>query len=196
MMQLLVLAAVLLIQTNSSPDSVFREELENYLARAPFKMSYHYIVEQGDFRQEETDTLFIAGAGRFRLPIWDKIYGSDGYSLFLHDRNTHQTIIDSLRWSDVNLWVRLLNGQLPSGVVVTGIENSSGRFVYHLAYGSLWEGLVVADTTTWAIREIILTELVDQYRHHVLLEPLVPWTAASPRMTTLEDLVGTRIDLR
>jgi hypothetical protein len=172
--------------------------MDAFLTNAPMKVNYHYTLTSGDFRQDTTGTLVLVEPGVFRLELWDKVYGSDGSSLYLHDRNTHQTVIDSLRWTEMNLWVRLLNGELPAGtVVVPGDLSSEGATLWELSHEEpWWFGVVEIDTTTWTIREILLRE-EPEWQHLIRLDVPKPWNSTnSDSLITLEDLPGTRLDLR
>ena len=176
----------------------FSRVMDAFLANAPMKVNYHYTLKSGDFRQDTTGTLVLVEPGVFRLELWDKVYGSDGSSLYLHDRNTHQTVIDSLRWTEVNLWVRLLNGDLPAGtVVVPGESSNEDATRWELSHEEpWWFGVVEIDTTTWTIREILLRE-EPEWQHLIRLDVPKPWNSTnSDSLITLEDLPGTRLDLR
>ena len=162
------------------------------------KVNYHYTLTSGSFRQDTTGTLVLIGPGVFRLELWDKVYGSDGSSLYLHDRNTRQTVIDSLRWTEVNLWVRLLHGDLPPGTVTTLAKPSpEGMVRWELRHEEpWWLGMVEIDTTSWTIREILLHE-EPEWQHLIQLDMPEPWNSTNPdSLVTLEDLPGTRLDLR
>jgi len=172
--------------------------VDAFLANAPMKVNYHYTLTSGSFRQDTTGTLVLIGPGVFRLELWDKVYGSDGSSLYLHDRNTHQTVIDSLRWTEVNLWVRLLHGDLPPGTVTTLAEPShEGMVRWELSHEEPWWFSVVRiDTSTWIIREIQLRE-EPEWQHLVRLGVPESWNNTNPdSFITLEDLPGQRLDLR
>jgi len=55
---------------------------------------------------------------------------------------------------------------------------------------------VAVDTTTWSVREIRLRE-EQGWEHLVLLDVPEPWNNSNPdSFTALEDLSGTRLDLR
>ena len=176
----------------------FHRMVDAFLARTPMKVNYHYTLTSGSFRQDTTGTLVLIGPGVFRLELWDKVYGSDGSSLYLHDRNTHQTVIDSLRWTDMNLWVRLLHGDLPPGTVTTLAEPSHEGIVrWELRHEEPWWFSVVRiDTSAWIIREIQLREELE-WQHLVRLGVPESWNNTNPdSFITLEDLPGQRLDLR
>jgi|GEM_PF-6528870 len=195
---LLTIGLLLAPAAQGQPEKPFHKMMDAFLANTPMKVNYHYTLTSGDFRQDTTGTLILIGPGVFRLELWDKVYGSDGRSLYLHDRNTHQTVIDSLRWTEVNLWVRLLHSKLPAGTVVTPGESSSeGTAHWELSHEEPWWFSVVAvDTTTWSVREIRLRE-EQGWEHLVQLDVPEPWNNSNPdSFTALEDLSGTRLDLR
>ncbi len=195
---LLAIGLLLAPAAQGQQEKPFRRVMDAFLANAPMKVNYHYTLTSGDFRQDTTGTLVLVGPGVFRLELWDKVYGSDGSSLYLHDRNTHQTVIDSLRWTEMNLWVRLLHGKLPAGtVVVPGDSSSEGATRWELSHEEpWWFGVVEIDTTTWTIREILLRE-EPEWQHLIRLDMPKPWNSTnSDTLITLEDLPGTRLDLR
>lgn len=176
----------------------FQEAVTAFLVQAPLKISYHYTLTDGEFQQDTTGVMVLVRPSVFRLELWDKVYGSDGASLYLHDRNTHQTVIDSLRWSDVNPWVSLLHGELPSGTVVTAAGFSrKGEMRWELRHNEpWWSGIVAVDTTTWCIREIQLREELG-WQHMVRLGVPESWNNTNlDSFITLEDLPGQRLDLR
>jgi len=162
------------------------------------KVNYHYTLTSGDFRQDTTGKMVLLEPAVFRLELWDKVYSSDGSSLYLHDRNTHQTVIDSLRWTEVNLWVRLLQGKLPEGTVVSpGEPSGEDTTRWELSHEEpWWYSIVTVDTTTWSVREIRLCE-EQGWEHLVRLDVPEPWNNTNPdSFIALEDLPGTRLDLR
>ncbi len=172
--------------------------MKDFLASSPMQLSYYYSLSDGSFSQDMDGTMILIEPGKFRLDLWDKIYSSDGTSLYLYDRNTRQTVIDSLRWSDVNLWVRLLQGNLPAGTVSTRDESSPpGIIRLELLNEELqWVCTVDVDTSTRAMQEIMLKD--DQgWEHLVRLEAPTLWNSMNPdSILTLEDLPGLRLDLR
>ena len=119
-------------------EPALRGVLEAYLDRAPMIVNFHYTFTQDDFRHDTSGVLILLGANVFRLELWDKVYGSDGSSLYLYDRNTHQTVIDSLRWSDLSLWLRLLNGSLPAGTDVVAASGQDGESRWELRHTEPW----------------------------------------------------------
>lgn len=201
MISILVLIAgsmLLAPASQGQPDQSFQEAISNYLARAPLRTVYQYTLTAGEFHQDTSGTLILIGPSRFRLELWDKVYGSDGSSLYLHDRNTRQTVIDSLRWTAVNLWVRLLQGELPSGTTTTSVDLSpEGLVRWELEHENPgWFGVVKVDTSTWSVREIRLRE-EQGWEHLVRLDVPEPWNHTNlDSFMTLEDLPGIRLDLR
>ena len=175
----------------------FQVVLESYLNRAPMQVDFHYSFTQGDFQHDTSGVLILLGANVFRLELWDKVYGSDGSSLYLHDRNTHQTVIDSLRWSDLSLWLRLLNGRLPAGTDVVAVPGQAGDSRWELRHlEPRWVAEIAVDTASGSIIEITLRELAER-RHRVRLSQPEPWSADRPlAVMTLQDLPGVRLDLR
>ena len=138
----------------------FRAALDAFLARAPMKVSYHYTLTGGGFEQDTTGVMVLVSPRIFRLELWDKVYGSDGSSFYVHDRNTHQTVIDSLRWTEMNLWVRLLNGELPPGTAVAAAGPArEGAARWELSHEEpWWLAVVEVDTLSWSVREMQLYE--------------------------------------
>ncbi len=179
-------------------DSQLRAALESYLALAPMRVEFRYELAQGDFHRDTTGTMFLFDHDGFRLELWDKVYGSDGSSLYLYDRNTRQTVIDSLRWPEVNLWLRLLHGELPVGTMVTPAGRAaSGAVLWQLRHDRpMWEAVVAIDTAHRSLREVQLDE-TGGLSHHLRLAPPAPWDGQHPRaLMTLKDLGGKRLDLR
>lgn len=179
-------------------DDQLRAALDSYLALAPMKVEFRYELAQGDFRRDTTGTMFLFDHDGFRLELWDKVYGSDGTSLYLYDRNTRQTVIDSLRWPEVNLWLRLLHGELPAGTKVTAAGRAaSGAVLWQLRHDQpRWVAEVAIDTASWSLREVQLDES-GGFSHRLRFVPPVPWDGQHPRaLMTLQDLGGQRLDLR
>ncbi len=172
--------------------------LQAYLDKAPMLVHFRYTLSQGNFQRDTTGVLMLPGPIGFRLELWDKVYGSDGEALYLHDRNTRQTIIDSLRRSETTLWVRLLRGELPAGTLVTlSQRRESGRLRWVLHHSEpWWQAEVVIDTTSWVVRQILLEEGAG-ISHRLQLQDPAPWRVeqAAVRLT-LRDLPGQRLDLR
>ena len=168
-----------------------------FLSRAPMQLNYHYSISREEFQQDTTGTLYLAAPGSFRLTLWDKVYGSDGHSLYLHDRNTRQTVIDSLRWTDVQLWVRLLQGKLPPGTRQALSSTEHDLPVWILSHeGPYWEAAVTVDKAGARIIEIRLYESAG-WEHTIRLDPPVPWkNNLMETWIRLEDLPGIRLDLR
>lgn len=175
----------------------FQEVVDTFLAQAPVKVGYHYTLTRGDFQQESMGVIYLAARGVFRLELWDKIYSSDGTSLYLHDKNTHQTVIDSLRWTAMNLWVRLLHGELPpvTDVTVAPAEDGMVRFRFHHQQPD-WSGEMRVDTLSGSLRDMRIIE-EGELEHHIRLELPESWT--EPHLDAfmqLQDLPGSRLDLR
>lgn len=194
----LVVGLLLIPPAQGQQEQQFQEEVAAYLARAPMKIRYHYTLTEGEFQLDTTGVMVLVSPSVFRLELWDKVYASDGSSLYLHDRNTHQTVIDSLRWTEISLWVRLLHGELPPGTAAARIEPSQkGRVLWELSHEDpRWHGAVMLDSTVWSIREIQLREELG-WEHLVRLEVPEPWDSTSQHgHITLQDLPGTRLDLR
>lgn len=194
-----VVIAFGLLATLSAKESgaSFQEVIDAFLAQAPIKVGFHYTLTQGDFQQAATGVLYVAARGVFRLELWDKIYSSDGTSLYLHDKNTHQTVIDSLRWTTMNLWLRLLHGELPSGteVTVAPAEDGMVRFRFHHQQPT-WSGELRVDTLSGSLRDMRIIE-EGELEHHIRLELPESWTDPhSATFMQLQDLPGSRLDLR
>ena len=175
----------------------FEEAVDAFLAQAPVKMGYHYTLTQGDFQQEATGVIYLAARGAFRLDLWDKIYSSDGTSLYLHDKNTHQTVIDSLQWAAMNLWVRLLHGELPPLTDVTVAPGKDGMVRFRFDHQQPnWSGEMQLDTLSGSLREIRIIEEGD-LEHHIRLGLPESWTEPHrDAFMQLRDLPGSRLDLR
>ncbi len=66
--------------------------------------------------------------------------------------------------------------------------------LYHSA--PWWQADVVMDTSSWAVRQILLREGAD-ISHRLQLQEPVPWRLEQPTLRlTLRDLPGKRLDLR
>ncbi|UCD37724.1 MAG: hypothetical protein JSW54_13030 [Fidelibacterota bacterium] len=193
------IGALLLVPgLKGQPEESLQEVLETFLSQAPMEIRYHYRFTQGEYGKDTTGVIVLIEPTVFRLTLWDKVYSSDGTSLYLHDRNTHQTVVDSLQWTEVNLWVRLLNGELPSGSQVTRIESASENLVrWELNHEDpWWVSTVDVDTIAGIISEIRLEE-EQGWMHVVKFEKPKPWDQQQrDDYITLQDLPGTRLDLR
>jgi hypothetical protein len=193
-----LLGFLLYLSAQEPPHGRFQEVMDAYLSRTPMGISYHYSFTDGSFQQDTSGTMVILDSGKFRLDFWDKVYGTDGASLYLHDRNTHQTVIDSLRWTDMNLWVRLLQGELPTATLVRpGTPSAPDMLQWNLSHESpWWSANVVVDSISGMIREIQVSEDTG-WEHRVRLDDperrLIPDPQAFLR---LQDLPGIRLDLR
>ncbi|MCK4577244.1 MAG: hypothetical protein KAU50_00550 [Candidatus Marinimicrobia bacterium] len=193
----LLLGALVPISAVLGQPPDFNEQLHRYLALAPMSMTYKYDLVIDDVSRQWEGNIFIHGTGRFRVQLWDKIYASDSSSLYLHDNNTGQTVIDSLRWSDLNLWLRLLNGELPETVTVTSGDLQGNLAVYDLKDSADgWAATVILDTLSLRLVSI---DLVDEHGYRHQLEIGVPAEFHREDVRSfyrLEDLPGTRLDLR
>ncbi|UCH10859.1 MAG: hypothetical protein JSU61_02930 [Fidelibacterota bacterium] len=180
------------------PGGEFEEVVNGFLAQAPMKITYIYEVTKDGFHQDTTGSMVIVSSGEFRLEFWDKVYGSDGSSLYLHDRNTNQTVVDSLRWTDLNLWVQLLQGELPAGTVIhgpTSFQDSLQR--WELSHERpWWSGNVDVAADGRHIQKIELYE-DEGWRHLLQLGAPERWDHPDRKaFLTLLDLPGIRLDLR
>ncbi|MFB0516175.1 MAG: hypothetical protein ACETWG_06180, partial [Candidatus Neomarinimicrobiota bacterium] len=142
------------------PERRFQDMVAAFLAQAPMLLQYHYTLTDDDFQFDTTGVMVLVGPSVFRLELWDKIYASDGRSLYLYDRNTRQTVIDSLRWTEVNLWVRLLYGELPpETIAIRARPSRKGLVRWEMRHAEpSWFATVELDSTTWTIRDIRLQE--------------------------------------
>jgi hypothetical protein len=176
----------------------FEEVVGGFLAQAPMQFQYQYKVTKDGFHQDTTGLMVIVSSDKFRIEFWDKVYGSDGFSLYLHDRNTSQTVIDSLRWTDLNLWVRLLQGELPTGTVAQSSTSSQDTLqTWELSHAQpWWQGLVDVVVSSGNLQRIELYE-DEGWKHVVHLEVPERWDHPDQRaFLTLLDLPGVRLDLR
>ncbi len=188
----------LLITTLPGQEPAFEQVLARFLEQAPLAVEYHYLLTGEDLQRDFGGTIYLAEPAVFRLEIWDKIYASNGVLLYLHDLNTHQTIIDSLRWSEVNLWIGLLNGELPPESLVTPLEPVQGAPGF-LIESSIqpWTATAMIDTTSGLIDTIIIREMDSGWDHRISFQPPTAWEAAArDTFFTLLDLPGVRLDLR
>jgi hypothetical protein len=193
---LLLLGLPLFILAADDDTEEFLRTIGAFVNKAPMIISYHYVLTQDDFHQDTTGTLVLIESNVFRLTFWDKIYGSDGTSLYVHDKNTRQTIIDSLRWTELHPWLQILNGELPSGTRITQ-QSSDGLFsswlLTHLQ--PMWVCTVIMDTLTSRPTEIRLKE--GDWEHILRLDVPLPYAnSASTKLVSLDDLPGIRLDLR
>lgn len=193
-----VVAGWMLITTLPGQDPAFQQALTRFLERAPLAVEYRYLFTGEDLEREFRGTVYLAEPAVFRLEIWDKVYASNGVLLYLHDLNTHQTIIDSLRWSEVNLWVGLLNGQLPPDSRITPLEPVQGAPGFLIESATQpWTATALIDTASGLIDTIIIRENDGQWDHRISFQPPIAWEAAArDTFFTLLDLPGVRLDLR
>ena len=167
------------------------------LADTPFQLAYRYSITADDFEQTEAGTLYVAEQAVFRLDLFDKVYGSDGSSLYLHDTNTRQTVIDSLRWGDLHIWLRLLTGNPPEDLVLGKLRrDSQGQRLEIRDRRLLWRGELLLENESGSIRQVRIVE-ASGWRHLIELQPRIPWQSnGAGEWVRLEDLPGKRMDLR
>lgn len=193
---LLILGLPLYLLATDDDTEEFLHIIEAFANKAPMIIAYHYTLTQDDFRQDTTGTLILMESNVFRFTFWDKVYGSDGTSLYIHDKNTRQTIIDSLRWTELHLWLQILNGELPPGTRITQ-QPSEGLFskwlLTHLE--PAWVSTVIMDTLASRLMEIRLKE--GDWEHVFHLDIPQPYAnSVSTKLVSLDDLPGIRLDLR
>ena len=193
-----MVAGWMLITTLPGQDPAFQQALTRFLEQAPLAVEYRYLFAGEDLEREFRGTVYLAEPAVFRLEIWDKVYASNGVLLYLHDLNTHQTIIDSLRWSEVNLWVGLLNGELPPDSRITPLEPGEDAPGFLIESPTQpWTATTLIDTTSGLIDTIIIRENDGQWDHRISFRPPTAWEAAArDTFFTLLDLPGVRLDLR
>ncbi len=187
-----------LITSLPGQDAAFQQALTRFLEQAPLAVEYRYLLSGEDLEREFRGTVYLAEPAVFRLEIWDKVYASNGVLLYLHDLNTHQTVIDSLRWSEVNLWIGLLNGELPPESRITPLEpvESAPGFLIQSSTQP-WTATAMIDTTSGLIDTIIIRENDGGWDHRIAFQPPTAWEAAArDTFFTLLDLPGVRLDLR
>jgi hypothetical protein len=193
---LLLLGLPLCVSATDDDTEEFLNTIESFVDNAPMIVTYHYTLTQDDFHQDTTGTLILMESNVFRLTFWDKIYGSDGTSLYVHDKNTRQTIIDSLRWTELHLWLQILNGELPPDTRISQ-QPLDGQFskwlLTHLQ--PTWSCTVIMDTLTSRLTEVRLKE--EDWEHVLRLDVPLPYAASdSVKLVSLDDLPGIRLDLR
>jgi hypothetical protein len=187
-----------LITTLPGQDPAFQQALTRFLEQAPLAVEYRYLFTGEDLQREFRGTVYLAEPAVFRLEIWDKVYASNGVLLYLHDLNTHQTVIDSLRWSEVNPWIGLLNGELPPESRITPLEPLEGAPGF-LIESSIqpWTATALIDTTSGLIDTIIIMENDSGWDHRISFQSPTAWeVVARDTFFTLLDLPGVRLDLR
>ena len=193
------LCAVLILLCNTSwtQTGKFADDLADCLSNRPLAVNYTYTVSGSGFENTTSGNLILAQDNVFRVNLWDKVYSSDGSNLYLHDTNTKQTLIDSLRWPDLNIWIRILQGELPEQTAVTLIDSSTGGWVYKLSNSEpWWEASVTVEPDNRCIKSLTITDL-NGYAHQVdLARPDKRQIDVSDSLFTLLDLSGTRLDLR
>ena len=193
-----LMAGWVLITSLPGQDPAFQQALTRFLEQAPLAVEYRYLLSGEDLRREFRGTVYLAEPAVFRLEIWDKVYASNGVLLYLHDLNTHQTVIDSLRWSEVNLWIGLLNGELPPESRITPLEPVQGAPGFLIESSTQpWTATAMIDTTSGLIDTIIIRENDGRWDHRIAFQPPTAWEAAArDTFFTLLDLPGVRLDLR
>ncbi len=192
----LVFAASALM-AQSGADSLLRADINATISQAPVRIDYSYTLEStaDNFKETTEGSLFLLGTGVFRITLWDKVYGSDGTSLYLHDLNTRQTIVDSLRWSELNLWVRLLQGHLPEGLAISASGDDDRSYAL-LSMDEHWRGELIFAGETRIFRSIEFQDAMG-WDHRIDLQSPSPLMIKNiPAFISLEDLPGKRLDLR
>ena len=174
----------------------FVQVIETIVEHAPLTIAYHYTFIQSDFQQDTTGTLILLAPNVFRITFWDKVYGSDGTSVYVHDRNTKQTIIDSLKWTELPPWLQILNGEVPHSINIARLPSEGELPKWSLAHHRKgWICSVTIDTLANRLTEIKLHE--GDLAHILLLDaPLSYPNSGWIELVTLKDLPGVRLDLR
>lgn len=193
---LILLIIGLPIYTLADDSDEFRRTIELVVGKAPQVIAYHYSLVGYDFQQDTTGTLILLKPDVFRLTFWDKVYGSDGASLYVHDKNTRQTIIDSLKWTALPPWLQILNGEIPRTIRISRLPSDGELSKWSLLHlEQMWICSVTIDTLATRLTEIRLEE--GDWEHNLLLGTPLPYTDFDlSKLVTLEDLPGTRLDLR
>ncbi|MEE9466420.1 MAG: hypothetical protein V3W14_12705 [Candidatus Neomarinimicrobiota bacterium] len=176
----------------------FAQVLAKFVEQAPLSLEYSYNLTGSDFHREIKGTIYLAEPAVFRLELDDKVYAATDDLLYLHDLNTHQTVIDSLRWSELQPWVRLLNGELPTGTEVTSrdVNGKQPRFIIRPPREE-WTAEATLDSLSGLISTITIDDGVSELDHRIDLTIPESWVPASrDTFFTLLDLPGVRLDLR
>lgn len=192
-----LVAALLLVAASGRPqaEADLGAVMERYLAPAPMQVAYSYTIGNSDFSDATQGVLYLQAPSIFRLSFFDKVYGSDGASVYLHDTNTHQTVIDSLRRDDMQLWLSLLSGQLPQGAQLVGSRRADGLSHLDLVGpDGQWDAELTVMEATGAIVRIVVVDGAG-LRAVIDLETPQPWTPPDGWIR-LDDLPGERLDLR
>ncbi len=189
--------AILLLNIGWPQARNFAHDLAACLAGRPLAVSYSYTVSGIDFEKSTAGSLILADHQLFRVNLWDKVYSSEGQNLYLHDLNTRQTLIDSLRWQDLNIWIRIMQGEIPDETTVTPGDSSAAGIGYLLSNSDpWWEAQITIEPSDWHIRSLDITD-GNGYRHKVeLSSPVKQHIADFDSLFALLDLPGTRLDLR
>jgi hypothetical protein len=106
-------------------------------------------------------------------------------------------LIDSLRWQELNIWIRILQGEIPEETTVSLSDSTADELGYQLSNSEpWWEAQVTVSAKEQYISRLDITD-ASGYRHQVELQRPVKWPIAdSDSVFTLLDLPGTRLDLR
>ena len=191
-------AGLALLAPLAAQQPTFAQVLANLVERAPLSMKYRYDLTGSDFHREIRGAIYLAEPAVFRLELDDKVYAAIDGLLYLHDLNTHQTIIDSLRWSELQPWVRLLNGVLPTETEVTfrGDNGKEPRFIIRPTQEE-WTAEATLDSLSGLISTITIDDGVSELDHRIAMAIPESWEPASrDTFFTLLDLPGVRLDLR
>ncbi len=191
-------AGLALLAPLAAQQPTLEQVLANFVEHAPLSMEYSYDLTGSDFHREITGAIYLAEPAVFRLELDDKVYAAIDDLLYLHDLNTHQTIIDSLRWSELQPWVRLLNGELPTGTEVTfrDVNGNKPRFIIRPPREE-WTAEATLDSLTGLISTITFDDGVSELDHRIELSLPESWAPAfRDTFFTLLDLPGVRLDLR
>lgn len=191
-------AGLALLASLAAQQPTLEQVLVNFVEHAPLSMEYSYDLTGSNFHREITGAFYLAEPAVFRLELDDKVYAAIDGLLYLHDLNTHQTIIDSLRWPELQPWVRLLNGELPTGTEVTfrDVNGNEPRFIIRPPREE-WTAEASLDSLTGLISTITFDDGVSELDHRIDLSLPESWAPASrDTFFTLLDLPGVRLDLR
>lgn len=191
-------AGLALLAPLAAQQPTFAQALANFVERAPLSLQYSYDLTGSDFHREIRGAIYLAEPAVFRLELDDKVYAAINDLLYLHDLNTHQTIIDSLRWPELQPWVRLLNGELPTGTEITlrEVDGNVPRFIIRPP-DEEWTAEATLDSLSGLISTITFDDGVSGLDHRISLTTPESWEPVSrDTFFTLLDLPGVRLDLR
>jgi hypothetical protein len=188
---------ILALNVSWTQAHAFTDDLTDCLSNRPLAVGYTYTLSGSGFENVTSGKLILAENNVFRVNLWDKVYSSDGSNLYLHDMNTRQTLIDSLRWPDLNIWIRILQGEIPDQTTITLVDSLTAGIAYKLSNSEpWWEANITVETNDRCIRSLTITDS-NGYTHQVDLErPVNQQITAADSLFTLLDLSGTRLDLR